>query len=302
MSVVEVSVRVPAKVNVYLGVGPRQSNGFHDLATVFQSLSVYDEVTLHRADEFSIIPKGQWKNSIPTDSTNLAAKAVNYVAAASGNQPHVTLTIDKSIPVAAGLAGGSADAAAALVAADALWGNSVGRDKLEDMANQLGSDVAFMLHGGCALGTGRGNILSPVMTRGIFHWVLATFHDGLSTPAVYAKLDELRGVNFAHEPQVPTELLAALAQGDSVELGKHLHNDLQPAAIALKPHLGKVLDFGIDQGALGALVSGSGPTCAFLVHDESSAIDLVVKLMGSGLVDGALHAHGPVHGARVVPQ
>lgn len=302
MSDVEIAVRVPAKVNVYLGVGPREANGFHGLATVFQSLSLYDEVTIQDAEAFSIIALGQWKTLIPTDSSNLAAQAVELVAKASGNTPDVTVTINKSIPVAAGLAGGSADAAAALVAADAFWGNTVGRDRLEDMANELGSDVAFMLHGGCALGTGRGNILSPVMTRGSFHWVLATFNEGLSTPAVYAKLDELRGADYDQEPHVPTQLLAALAQGDPSELGKHLHNDLQRAAIALKPHLGKVLDFGLEQGALGGIVSGSGPTCAFLAHDESNAIDLVVKLLGSGLVDGALHAHGPVHGARVIPQ
>lgn len=298
----EFAVRVPAKVNVYLGVGPREDNGFHGLATVFQSLSVYDEVTIEAASEFSIVAQGEWRDSIPTDSSNLAAKAVELVAQATRHEPSVKLTIDKSIPVAAGLAGGSADAAAALVAADALWGNVVGRDALEDMADSLGSDVAFMLHGGCALGTGRGNILSPVMTRGSFHWVLATFKDGLSTPAVYSKLDELRGEDFFEEPEVPTELLAALAQGNAVDLGKHLHNDLQRAAIALRPQLGKVLDFGLEQGALGGIVSGSGPTCAFLAHDEGSAIDLVVKLLGSGLVDGALHAHGPVHGARIIPQ
>lgn len=302
MSVVNIAVRVPAKVNVYLGVGPLESNGFHGLSTVFQSLSVYDEVTLEKADSFSIVPQGDWKEFIPKDSSNLAARAVQLVADAIKVSPDVTLTINKSIPVAAGLAGGSADAAAALVAADALWGQSLDRDTLEDMANELGSDVAFMLHGGCALGTGRGNILSPVMTRGSFHWVLATFKEGLSTPAVYSKLDELRGEHFDQAPEVTRELLAALAQGDAVALGKHLHNDLQPAAIALKPLLGKVLEFGLEQGALGAIVSGSGPTCAFLVHDEGSAIDLVVKLLGSGMVDGALHAHGPVHGARVIPQ
>lgn len=302
MSAVEISVRVPAKVNVYLGVGPRETNGFHGLATVFQSLSVYDEVSISQAESFSIQPKGDWKDSIPTDKSNLAAKAVELVAHATGNSAAVELIIDKSIPVAAGLAGGSADGAAALVAANSLWGNQLERDQLEEMANSLGSDVAFMLHGGCALGTGRGNILSPVMTRGSFHWVLATFRDGLSTPAVYTKLDELRGEEFDEDPEVPTELLAALAQGDAVALGKNLHNDLQRAAIALKPQLGKVLDFGLDQGALGGIVSGSGPTCAFLARDEGSAIDLVVQLMGSGLVDGALHAHGPVHGARVIPQ
>lgn len=302
MSDVEVCVRVPAKVNVYLGVGPRETDGFHGLATVFQSLSIYDELTLVPANEFSIVPKGVWKEFIPTDSSNLAAKAISAVAQATGKSDAVQLSIDKSIPVAAGLAGGSADGAAALIAANAFWGNALEREQIEDLANDLGSDVAFMLHGGCALGTGRGNVLSPVMTRGNFHWVLATFRDGLSTPAIYNKLDEMRGDDFDQAPEVPTALLAALAQGDAVALGQQLHNDLQRAAIALRPQLGKVLEFGIEQGALGGVVSGSGPTCAFLTHDEGSAIDLVVQLLGSGLVDGAIHAHGPVHGARVIPQ
>jgi 4-diphosphocytidyl-2-C-methyl-D-erythritol kinase len=168
------------------------------------------------------------------------------------------------------------------------------------MAATLGSDVPFMLHGGCALGVGRGDVLSPVMIRGNFHWVFAIFDDGLATAKIYEKTDELRGLEFEVEPEVPTELLSALARGDAPALGRLLHNDLQLAAITSRPQLGRVLEQGIDSGALGALISGSGPTCAFLVRDESSAIDLVVALKASGLVDDVLHTHGPVHGARVI--
>ena len=168
------------------------------------------------------------------------------------------------------------------------------------MAATLGSDVPFMLHGGCALGVGRGEVLSPVMTRGSFHWVFATFDEGLSTAQIYEKTDEMRGLEFEEAPEVPTELLSALARGDAPALGRLLHNDLQLAATTSRPQLGRVLEQGIDSGALGAVISGSGPTCAFLVRDESSAIDLVVALKASGLVDDVLRTHGPVHGARVI--
>jgi len=295
-----VTVRVPGKVNVYLGVGPREFSGYHELATIFQSVNVYDEVTVSGSQTLTISTSGRYTQGVPTDSRNLAWQAAELVAKACGEEPNVHIAIDKSIPLAAGMAGGSADAAATLVACDAYWNAGIPREQLDVMAAQLGSDVPFMLHGGCALGVGRGDVLSPVMTRGSFHWVFATFDDGLSTAQIYGKTDDMRGLEFEDLPDVPTDVLGALARGDAPALGRILHNDLQPAAIAAKPKLGDVLDYGLDEGALGSLISGSGPTCAFLARDESSAIDLVVALKGSGLVDDVFHAHGPVHGARVI--
>jgi 4-diphosphocytidyl-2-C-methyl-D-erythritol kinase len=295
-----VTVRVPGKVNVYLGVGPREFSGYHELATIFQAVGIYDEVTVSAADSLTISGLGAFVDRIPTDETNLAWKAAELVARACGEEPNVHIQIDKSIPIAAGMAGGSADAAATLVACDTYWNAGIPRDQLDAMAATLGSDVPFMLHGGCALGVGRGDVLSPVMIRGSFHWVFATFDEGLSTAQIYEKTDELRGLEFEAEPEVPTELLSALARGDAPALGRLLHNDLQLAATTSRPQLGRVLEQGIDNGALGAIVSGSGPTCAFLVRDESSAIDLVVALKASGLVDDVLRTHGPVHGARVI--
>ena len=295
-----VTVRVPGKVNVYLGVGPREFSGYHELATIFQAVGIYDEVTVSAADSLTISGLGAFADRIPTDETNLAWKAAELVARACGEEPNVHIQIDKSIPIAAGMAGGSADAAATLVACDTYWNAGIPRDQLDAMAATLGSDVPFMLHGGCALGVGRGDVLSPVMIRGSFHWVFATFDEGLSTAQIYEKTDELRGLEFEAEPEVPTELLSALARGDAPALGRLLHNDLQLAATTSRPQLGRVLEQGIDNGALGAIVSGSGPTCAFLVRDESSAIDLVVALKASGLVDDVLRTHGPVHGARVI--
>lgn len=295
-----ITVRVPGKVNVYLGVGPREFSGYHELATIFQAVGIYDEVTVSAADSLTISGLGQFADQIPTDETNLAWKAAELVARACGQEPNIHIQIDKSIPIAAGMAGGSADAAATLVACDAYWNAGIPRDQLDAMAATLGSDVPFMLHGGCALGVGRGDVLSPVMTRGSFHWVFATFDEGLSTAQIYEKTDEMRGMDFEDEPEVPTELLSALARGDAPALGRLLHNDLQLAATTSRPQLGRVLEQGIDSGALGAIVSGSGPTCAFLVRDESSAIDLVVALKATGLVDDVLRTHGPVHGARVI--
>lgn len=296
-----VTVRVPAKVNVYLGVGPREFSGFHELATVFQSVSVYDEITVTPADEFTITVDGPYAEHIPTDSSNLVWKAAHLVAQACGEDALVNVHIDKKIPIAAGMAGGSADAAAALIACDAYWNAELTRDQLDAMAMTLGSDVPFMLHGGCALGTGRGDVLSPVMTRGHFNWVFATFDQGLSTAQIYDRIDGLRGPDFDEYPAVPHEVLVALAQGDAQALGRALHNDLATAAVTVRPRLQDVMNFGREFGALGALVSGSGPTCAFLVADESAAINLVVALTSSGLVDHAFKAHGPVHGPRVVP-
>ena len=295
-----ITVRVPGKVNVYLGVGPREFSGYHELATIFQAVGIYDEVTISAADSLTISGLGQFADQIPTDETNLAWKAAELVARACGQEPNIHIQIDKSIPIAAGMAGGSADAAATLVACEAYWNAGIPRDQLDAMAATLGSDVPFMLHGGCALGVGRGDVLSPVMTRGSFHWVFATFDEGLSTAQIYEKTDEMRGMDFEDEPEVPTELLSALARGDAPALGRLLHNDLQLAATTSRPQLGRVLEQGIDSGALGAIVSGSGPTCAFLVRDESSAIDLVVALKATGLVDDVLRTHGPVHGARVI--
>jgi 4-diphosphocytidyl-2-C-methyl-D-erythritol kinase len=296
-----VTVRVPAKVNVFLGVGPKEFSGFHELATVFQSVSVYDEITVTPSEQFSITVEGRYADQIPTDSSNLVWKAAHLIAQACGEDPQVNIHINKKIPIAAGMAGGSADAAATLVACDVYWGAELGRDQLDAMAMTLGSDVPFMLHGGCALGTGRGDVLSPIMTRGHFNWVFATFEQGLSTAQVYDRTDALRGPDFDVYPAVPSDVLSALAQGDTQALGRALHNDLAASAVTMRPRLQDVLDYGRESGALGALISGSGPTCAFLVADESAAINLVVALGSSGLVDHAFKADGPVHGPRVVP-
>lgn len=295
-----VTVRVPAKVNVALSVGPRRPDGFHDLATVFHAVSLYDEVVARSAEDFSVTAEGVGSEQVPRDDSNLAMQAAQTLAAYSGVTSGAGLHIRKEIPVAAGMAGGSADAAGALVACAALWGTGLGRAELAILAARVGSDVPFALMGGTALGTGRGERLTPAMVGGVFHWVLAMSDQGLATPAVYAKLDQLRSNRSIPAPGVAPDVLAALRAADAEALGRLLDNDLQEAACALAPELTATLEAGRGLGALGAIVSGSGPTCAFLVRDVEHGIDLAIGLSSAQLAADVRRVTGPVSGPRIV--
>ena len=298
--VVSVTVRAPAKVNLHLGVGPPRDDGYHSLATVFQAVSLYDEVTVEDSAELCVEITGEGRDGVPADASNLAARAAVALAERTGRKPAVRISIRKGIPVAGGMAGGSADAAAALVACDALWATDVGPSVLHELATSLGSDVPFCLIGGNALGAGRGEQLTTVLGRGEYHWVFALADGGLSTPAVYAQLDRMREGIPVSEPAMPEELIAALRTGDARSLARLLHNDLQAPALRLRPALRRTLEAGRDARALGAIVSGSGPTCAFLTAGQPEAIALVAALSGSGTCAAVRRAHGPVSGARLV--
>jgi 4-diphosphocytidyl-2-C-methyl-D-erythritol kinase len=296
-----VTVRAPGKVNLYLAVGDRRDDGYHDLTTVFHAVSLLDEVTVRNADVLSLQMAGEGVESLPTDERNLAWRAAELMADHVGRAPDVAIFIEKSIPVAGGMAGGSADAAAVLVAMNTLWELGVPRRDLHALAAQLGSDVPFALHGGTALGTGRGEELATVLARNTFHWVLAFADDGLSTPAVFAEIDRLRETGRLSRLDDPEPVLAALASGDPSELAPLLGNDLQAAALSLYPRLRRTLRAGAEAGALAGIVSGSGPTCAFLCASAPSAIDIGARLAGAGVCRTVRVASGPVHGARVVP-
>ena len=295
-----VTVRAPAKVNLHLSVGRRRSDGFHDLTTVFQAVGLYDEVDATPADALSVTVTGEGADSVPTDGSNLAVRAAALLGMETGRTAAVALTIRKGIPVAGGCAGGSADAAAALVACDALWGTGLSRSDLAGLAAKLGSDVPFSLHGGTALGTGRGEQLTPVLGSGSYSWVLALADGGLSTPDVYAELDRQRETGPVSVVSDASAVLSALRGGDAVALGLALTNDLQNAAVALRPSLRLLLDTGTDLGALGGLVSGSGPTVAFLARNDDHAVALAAALAGQGVCRSVRRADGPVPGARVV--
>ena len=299
-----VTVRVPGKVNLYLAVGDLRDDGYHELSTVFHAVSLFDEITVRDADVLSLELTGEGSDGLPADARNLAWQAAELMAEHVGRAPDVAISVEKCIPVAGGMAGGSADAAAVLVAMNALWELGVPRRDLHALGAQLGSDVPFALHGGTALGTGRGEQLATVLARNTFHWVLAFADSGLSTPQVFGEIDRLRGDPTRDQPSRltdPEPLLAALASGDPHELAPLLGNDLQPAALSLDSTLRRTLRAGIDAGALAGIVSGSGPTCAFLCPTASAAIDVGVQLAGAGVCRTVRAASGPVHGARVVP-
>ena len=300
-----IRVRVPAKINLHLAVGDRRLDGYHELMTLFHSVSVYDTVTVTPAARLTLKVTGEGAAGVPTDHANLAWQAATSLAELHDLDPNVLIEIHKSIPVAAGMAGGSADAAATLVGCDALWGLHTSRGGLTELAADLGSDVAFSLHGGNAIGTGRGETLSPVLVaHDQLWWVLALAHGGLSTPAVYTELDRQRAASDAPaagtDPLAPPiELLRALRDQDVHAVAAALRNDLQPAALALNPSLRATLDAGLMLGAMGALVSGSGPTCAFLVTDADSARTVASRLTREKVCRTTRVAAGPTHGAQL---
>jgi 4-diphosphocytidyl-2-C-methyl-D-erythritol kinase len=315
--VTTVTVRVPAKVNLQLAVGPVRADGYHDVATVYHAVSLFDEVTVTPAELDSVGISGEGADSVPTDGGNLAARAARALARAVGHgsrdAPGLAIQITKRIPVAAGLAGGSADAAATLVACNELWGTGLSQKELCELASGIGSDVAFGLLGGTAIGIGRGEQVTPVLTSGTFHWVLAFANGGLSTAEVYAKCDRMRasqesrkakerkvGTASVPDPALDNALIAALRSGDPAKLGPLLSNDLESAAISLRPGLRRALAAGQELSALGAMVSGSGPTCAFLAKNHRHARDLTAALAGAGVCRTVAQVIGPAPGATLV--
>ncbi|MEV7754175.1 4-(cytidine 5'-diphospho)-2-C-methyl-D-erythritol kinase [Streptomyces griseofuscus] len=295
-----VTVRVPAKVNVQLAVGAARPDGFHDLANVFLAVGLYDEVTVTPADELRVTCAGPDAAQVPLDRTNLAARAALALAARRGIEPNVHLHIDKGIPVAGGMAGGSADGAGALLACDRLWGTGASRAELLAICAELGSDVPFSLVGGAALGVGRGELLTGLDVGGTFHWVFAMAERGLSTPAVFREFDRLAEGRRIPEPVASQDLLDALAKGDADALAAAVTNDLQPPALSLFPELAATLAAGRAAGALACLVSGSGPTTAFLTRDAATAEKVAGALTASGTCRTVRTAAGPVAGATVL--
>ena len=310
VAVDRVHVRAPGKLNLFFEVGNVQADGYHDVASAYQAVSLYEDVWAEPADDFTVSVVGTVDISgVPADDRNLALRAARLLAKKCGYRGGVHLDIHKHVPVAGGMGGGSADAAAALVACDALWGTDVGGAELHRLAARLGADVPFALVGGTAIGTGRGDQLSPALAKGRFDWIVVTSGEGLSTPEVYGHLDTLRAEGRIERaptdigrspraPEVDPGVLHALRAGDPIALAERVRNDLQPATLSLQPQLRGILELGEQSGALVGMVSGSGPTLAFLVGEPESALELQVTLSAAGLT--ALHVHGPVSGAKVM--
>jgi 4-diphosphocytidyl-2-C-methyl-D-erythritol kinase len=297
----EVTVRAPAKINLHLGVGAPRKDGFHPLSTVYQAVGLYDDVTVRDSAHWVVgasVPDWMAPDAVPLAGDNIVDRAAELLAEHHGRESTGEVHIAKEIPVAGGMAGGSADAAAALVALDRLWDLKTSDDDLLDLAARLGSDVPFALHGGTALGSGRGELLTPVADEGTWWWVVVPSEVGLSTPEVYRHFDRMCPEAPA-EPPPPADLLDAMADDDVYAVAYHLHNDLQAPAIDLRPALGRLIESGESAGALRGIVSGSGPTCVFLCDGAEQARMLSVEL-SSADNPVVLVANGPVAGAHLV--
>ena len=298
------AARAPAKVNVHLGVGPLREDGFHELRTVYLAVSLFDTVTVGPGDGLTLALSGEGAAVVPADRSNLVWRAAELLAEHAGVPADASIEVAKSIPVAGGLAGGSADAAATLVALDAFWGTRAGHEDLMALAARLGSDVPFGLVGGVALGTGRGEQVAPVLSGGTGHWVLGIAGEGLSTPAVYGELDRLRAQGRVAAPTAPASaerVIEALRSGSPAAVGAALANDLQAPALSLRPGLRRALRVAEEAGAVAALVSGSGPTVAALAADGPAAVRLAAELAGTGVFRTVRAVSGPVPGARLLP-
>jgi 4-diphosphocytidyl-2-C-methyl-D-erythritol kinase len=283
----------PGKVNVFFAVGAFLKDGFHEVASCYQALSLREKVAVEIAGNFSISFAGPFaaesRESVPTDARNLVYKAALELKELGANfRPEmISYTIHKSVPIAGGMAGGSADGAAALVALNYLLDAGL-EASLSEAAAKLGSDVPFSLWGGTAIGLGRGEKLSRVETSAVLHWVITPSSEGLSTPDVYRKLDILRvesgiDVSKLEQPEVPDLLVAALISGNAYEVAEYMQNDLEIAALALRPELSKTIEAGRKAGALKSMVSGSGPTIAHLATDRVHAEQIVNRLAVAGL-------------------
>lgn len=304
-----VRARASGKVNLQLSVGPRSEDGYHPLATIFQAVSLYETVTAEvRDDELITLSMSAGPglpgdlDGVPLDHINLAWRAAEAVRQEFGVTDGVDLSILKGVPVAGGMAGGSADAAAALVACAEAWHCGATREDLHRLAATLGADVPFALMGHTAVGLGRGDELSPAMTRGDFYWVFAIQHEGLSTPAVFAEFDDQveRGERAVAAPRVDTEVMGALMAGDAAWLGRALSNDLQDAALSLAPRLQSVMGAMYDADALGVVVSGSGPTIAALASSSQHAATIAAHVRAVGAAGVVMTASGPATGTVIL--
>lgn len=300
-----VVVRTPGKINLSLVVGAVEERGYHSLATVFQAVDLYETVTATRAEDMVLTIDSEVRGDVPRDASNLALRAAELLRTELGISAAAALHVHKQVPVAGGMGGGSADAAATLVALDRLWGLGLSAEELRTLGSHLGADVPFAMLGHTAIGHGNGGELTTVLTHGDWTWLLAVPGGHLSTPEVYRRHDEIAlavGRSLAAAPGIDERQLEALSSGNAHLLGQTLHNDLQAAAFALHPGLEPVVETAERAGALGALVSGSGPTVAALVEDQAQAETIAAALQRQGLVQQCLIARGSAPGASILEE
>ena len=319
----EVRASAPGKVNLTLRVGAPTPDGYHPLVTVFEALNLRETVTVRtsktpgvRVETIAYLPDGSVDEATTRAMADLdpathlavrAARVLQRLAAAgpwASTAAGLSIRVDKRVPVAGGMAGGSADAAAALVACNELWDLGLGDEQLHAIGRSLGADVPACLAGGIALGTGRGDHMS-VLREGDeagaeyqHHWVMLLAHEGLSTPSVFREFDRVDAVGAPALAEPTPEEVAALCAGPE-SLRHCLVNDLQAPALRLRPELAETIAAATDAGALAVTLSGSGPTVAALARDAEHARTLAATLSGAPTVARAIPTRGPACGARI---
>ena len=319
----EVRASAPGKVNLTLRVGAPTPDGYHPLVTVFEALNLRETVTVRtsktpgvRVETVAYLPDGSVDEATTRamedvdPATHLAVRAARVLQRLAAAGPWastaagLSIRVDKRVPVAGGMAGGSADAAAALVACNELWELGLGDEQLHAIGRSLGADVPACLAGGIALGTGRGDHMS-VLREGDeagaeyqHHWVMLLAHEGLSTPSVFREFDRVDAAGAPALAEPTPEEITALCGGPE-ELRHCLVNDLQAPALRLRPELAETIGAARDAGALAVTLSGSGPTVAALARDAEHARTLAATLSDAPTVARAIPTHGPACGARI---
>ena len=273
-----IRLRTHAKINLFLRVLGRRPDGYHEIESIFHGISLADDITVrategHDVDVDIQVARGPG-TGVPKREDNLAYLAAQALIERGVTASGVSIDITKRIPIGAGLGGGSGNAAGVLVALNDLWGARLPTDDLNDLGATVGSDVPYCLTGGTMLVTGRGENLSSLPSPGDLHFVLGISDEPLYTKDVYERLDSL-----GTDGEVGSAAMTlALGAGDAAEVAELLHNDLEPAAFSLRPELEELKKVILGAGALGAGLTGSGPTLFGLASDEDHGRDIADKI------------------------
>ena len=271
-----VSEPAPAKVNLFLRVLGRRGDGFHDIETLIQPITLADGIRAsHREVGFGLSIAGEGAAAVPGGPENLVLRAAEALAASVGERRGANLLLAKRVPVAAGLAGASADAAATLRALDRLWGWGLGVQGLHEVAASVGSDVPALLGGGPVVARGRGEVLEPAGTPRTW-WAIVPLAFGIAARDAYGWWDRDEGPTGPD----PSRLFDALRSADLQAVGRLLFNDLEGPVAARREQVGRVRDSLLEEGALGAVMCGSGPTVAALARDGTHATELAERVGG----------------------
>ena len=285
------SLIAPGKINLYLEIIGDRADGFHELVMILQTIELADVIEL-KANDTQEITLHCDHPQVPRDETNLAYRAAKLMcdsfADIYANYGGVDITIAKNLPVAAGLAGGSTDAAAVLVGMDLMWNLGLTQPELQDLAAKLGSDVPFCISGGTAIATGRGEKLDLITNLNNLWVVLAKYKNlSVSTPWAYqtyrqnygnSYLSDVEGIISRSDRVRSGDLMNAIIKQESGKIGKLLYNDLEKVVLPEYPQVAKLRELFADVGVLGTMMSGSGPTVFALCDNEEQATEVANKV------------------------